>query len=277
MNSTTGNDQLYEDRRDNKQQPNSVQEERIARIPRRLQWAVTKNKQPTFLGHITLAASLLFFSIASYWVLLWFAGTREAAWLATISPTPVEVLQDKAEQLPATPAERSRLVEQFQEVEARAAKHAQIMGFFYKQYYISTSMIVGSAVMASICLFFISKSGWDRINNALINIFICSSAVILFHGNLVLVFKQDENLRGNQELYLHYISLRQEVLSYWVTQQTIDGKSLEPVKFIHYLDSQMQGLNKIQLGFDSPQISTFVDQFGHLGENSSIVQTSPQQ
>ncbi|GAB4380722.1 MAG: hypothetical protein Kow00121_37540 [Elainellaceae cyanobacterium] len=239
-------------------------EEPDLQVPRFLKWAISPKRHPTLLGHIVLTTSMAVLALVGYWGLFWFAGTREAEWLGTVPQTQPEALDAILSELPATPAERSRLMEQFQGLELRAARHAKIMGFFYKQYYISISMIVASFVLASLCLFFISKAGWSRVNNALINIFICSSAVILLYGNFIFVFKQEENLRGNQELYLSYIVLREEVLSYWATQQISTGQTLEPAQFIHYLDDKLQTLNKIQLGFDSPQISAFIDQFKQI-------------
>lgn len=261
------------------EKPHLEEENEDVQIPRWLRWAISRTKkQLTFPGHLSLTASLAFFVLGSYWMLFWFAGTKETEWLGTSPRFQPEVVKTAVSQLSATPAEKARLADQFQEIELRAARHAKIMGFFYKQYYISLSMIVGAAGMASICLFFISKSGWERINNAVINLFISSSAVILFYGNLMFVFKQDENLRGNQELYLSYISLREEVLSYWATRQTNMGEALDPAQFIHYLDNKMQTLNRIQLGFDSPQISTFVDQFKFdESQNNPLLQPSPQQ
>ncbi len=247
-------------------------------LPRWLMWAISPhNNQLTFLAHVVLTASLTVLALGSYWFMFWFAGTKEAEWLGTSQVTRPEVIQTATSELSARPAERDRLIAQFDEIEVRAARHAKIMSFFYKQYYISISMIVGAAVLASICLFFISKVGWERVNNALINIFIFSSAVVFFHGNLMLVFKQEENLRGNQELYLSYLSVREEMLSYWATQQTQAGDTLEAAQFIHYIDGQLQGLNKIQLGFDTPQISTLVDQFQFNNpENRPTLQPSPQ-
>jgi hypothetical protein len=205
--------------------------------------------------------------------MFWFAGTKEAEWLGTENQLQPEVIQATVEQLPATSAEQTRLIAQFQEIETRATRHARIMGFFYKQYYISLSMVVGAAVVASMCLFFISKSGWEKANNAVINVFIFSAAVILLYGNLIFVFKQDENLRGNQELYLSYVALREEVLSYWATRRTsMSEEPLEATQFILYLDNRLQSLNRIQLGFDSPQISTLLRQLQLESENSLFVQ-----
>jgi hypothetical protein len=249
-------------------------------IPHWLVWAISRTKkQPTFLGHIALTLCLAVFVLGGYCALFWFAGTKEAEWLGTGNPLELEAIQANVEQLSATPAEQTRLISQFQEIETRAARHARIMGFFYKQYYISLSMIVAAAVVASICLFFISKSGWEQANNAVINIFIFASAIILFYGNLTFVFKQDENLKGNQELYLSYIALREEVMSYWATQRiSMSEEPLEVTQFILYLDNKLQTLNRIELGFSSPQISTFIDQlkFDESG-NSLLLQPSQPQ
>lgn len=273
MTSSANINQQIEDRQE-KQEYAKAKEQEEFYIPYWLMWAISRTKkQPTLVGHIVLTLCLLILVLGSYWVLFWFAGTKESEWLGTGEHLELEVIQGSVEQLPATPAEQTRLITQFQEIEARATRHARIMGFFYKQYYISLSMIVSAAVTASICLFFISKLGWDQVNNAVINVFIFSSAVILFYGNLIFVFRQDENLRDNRELYLSYISLREEVLSYWATRQTsMSEEPIEATQFILYLDNKLQTLNRIQLGFDSPQISTFIDQLQLESENNPFFQ-----
>jgi uncharacterized membrane protein len=60
--------------------------------------------------------------------------------------------------LATKPSEKARLIDQFEQVQNRIQTHANVMGFFYKQYYISLSMICGGSVIASICLFLLVKA-----------------------------------------------------------------------------------------------------------------------
>lgn len=227
-----------------------------------------KGNHPTLLGHIVLSGGMIAAIFISYWGMFWFAGTKQAEWLGGPPALTKEEINTSIAVLSPTPAQRIRLIDQYNQIESRVQKHSDIMGFFYRQYFISLSMICGASIVASVCLFFISKLGWDRVNNALINIFIVSSSTIIFYGNISLVFKQEENIKENQALYLGYFSLRNEMLSYWVTQQASTGDPVIPAQFIHYMDGRLQELNQIRLGFDSTSITTLGEQMNQLNPSN---------
>lgn len=209
--------------------------------------------------------------------MFWFAGTKQSEWLASTTELKAKAVDTAIATLATKPSEKARMIDQFQQIQDRIQKHASVMGFFYKQYYISLSMICGGSVVASICLFFISKNGWDRVNNALINIFIVSSSTVILYGNITLVFKQEDNIKDNQALYLSYFALRNEMLSYWATQQDITGQSIQPAKFIHYMDRRLQDLSQIHLGFDATRLTNLGEQMKQLnGSNQNQAQPNLQ-
>ncbi|MBD2075387.1 hypothetical protein H6F86_16080 [Phormidium sp. FACHB-592] len=246
-----------------------------APLPQRGQFISPKNHQPTLLGHIVISTSLVLGICLSYALMFWFAGTKQNEWLSVTSSLEEKAVNTAIANLPTKPAEKARLIDQFDQIQDRIQKHGSVMGFFYKQYYISLSMICGGSVIASICLFFISKSGWERVNNALINIFIVSSSTVILYGNISLVFKQEENIKDNQALYLSYFALRNEMLSYWATQQVSTGDTIVPAaKFIHYMDGRLQELSQIRLGFDATGITDLGDQMKQL-DGSSQKQAQP--
>ncbi|XHX81150.1 MAG: hypothetical protein RBJ76_14780 [Stenomitos frigidus ULC029] len=226
------------------------------------------NHQPTLLGHIVISTSLVLGICLGYALMFWFAGTKQNEWFVTSSLKPGAV-DTAIANLATKPSEKARLIDQFEQIQNRIQTHANVMGFFYKQYYISLSMICGGSVIASICLFFISKSGWERVNNALINIFIVSSSTVILFGNISLVFKQEENIKDNQALYLSYFALRNEMLSYWATQQaSTEDTKVPAAKFIHYMDGRLQELSQIRLGFDATGITSMGDQMKQLDGSS---------
>jgi hypothetical protein len=103
----------------------------------------------------------------------------------------------------------------------------------------------------------------------LINIFIVSSSTVILYGNISLVFKQEENIKDNQALYLSYFALRNEMLSYWATQQASTEDTIVPAaKFIHYMDGRLQELSQIRLGFDATGITNLGDQMKQLDGSS---------
>lgn len=118
-----------------------------------------------------------------------------------------------------------------------------------------------------ICLFFISKVGWERVNNSLINVFVVTSSSVIFFGDLPGTFKYKENSEASRDLYLEHISLRNEIRSYLATGGTVRNntessdvyKRTESHLFIHYVDQKLASLNKIPLGFDTTGINDFKD------------------
>jgi hypothetical protein len=232
-------------------------------------FAARPNHQPTFLGHLLITSSLLIVISAGFVSLNWYAGNKANEWLG-----PKEQLTPIDEKLEATAAEKKRLAEQLNEIEVRINRHSAIMIFFYKRHYTAISLTSVSALVSGICLFFISKVGWEKVNNTLINVFVVTSSAAIFFGDLPGIFKQDENITANRELYLEHISLRNEVRSYIATGGTVgkDPKnpnlyqftSTEPNRFIHYVDKRLAELNKISIGFD-PKGITDLERRSKLG------------
>lgn len=243
-------------------------------IPKCLDWAVDeKTYQPTFLGHIALSSGLITLVVIAYCAMLAASSLWLKSWINIPAKLTSEQLEAATARLSSTSTERNRLILQFQDVEDLADKHARIMGFFYQQYYISVAMIGTSASMVLVSLFFISKAGWDKVNNAVINIFIVSTTVFVFYGNISLIFQQRDNLEKSQEIYLRYLNLRNEILSYWATSETpVDGE-VPPAKFIHYVDAQAKAIGFIRLGFNPDPVSDLspqLEDFANPGNPASI-------
>lgn len=226
-------------------------------IPSWLAWAIMngQKRQPTFLGHIVLVLVLLSLVGIAYYVLLLVSSQWEQKWITAPQRLTKEQIALQTAWLKPKPSVQSRLIFQLQDVEVLIDRNASIMGFFYKQYYISLAMMCTLGAIAVICLFFISKEGWGEVNNAVINIFVVSSGVVLFYGNLSLTFKQEENIKNSHAIYLSCLSLRNELLSYLATRQNTRGVEEKPESFIHYVDKKLMSISLIQLGFNPGQLS----------------------
>lgn len=225
------------------------------------------NQQPTLLGHFLITSGLLILIGVGYFSMNWYADTIVKEWQG-----PKEELPRLGEDLKPTTSDKARLAEQVNEIQLRINRYSAVMIFFYKRYYISISLTTVSALVAGICLFFISKVGWKTANNALINIFVVTSSAVIFFGDLPGVFKHDENLTANRDLYLEHISLRNEVRSYLATGGTVGGNPANPdafsiteaSRFIHYVDKRMAELNKIPIDFDATRITGIEESSGRL-------------
>lgn len=220
------------------------------------------NPQPTILGHFLIAGSLVTLISGGFFGLTWYADKKAKEWLVTTDETALP-----SQSLAVTAAEKTRLYQQFQEIQLRIQRHSAVMIYFYKQYYISISMTYALGLVAGICLFFISKVGWKDANHGLINIFIVTSSAALFYGQLPGIFKQDTNMAANRNLYLDYIALKNEVLSYAATGG-IAGRdpnnpnaftAISPKIFIYYVDQRLTKLNQIPIDFDITRVTEAPD------------------
>ena len=142
---------------------------------------------------------------------------------------------------------------------------AKVMGLFFTLNFVSLGTIGLAAGVATISLFFISKAGWERVNNAIINVFILSTGLVIFHSNLISIFKFQANIKLNAQLYSEYTRLYNSVLSYWAIQPSL-ANSPAPAEFILSTDQQLAELGKISLDFDVDRISQIKQPLEAFGE-----------
>lgn len=228
-----------------------------------------KRRQPTIFGHVVLSSSLILIAVIAFLGMHAVSGIWESTWLGEL-PDSSSKLDALTYKLGKSSPEKERLIAQFKEIESRSERHKIIMSFFYKQYYISLSMMGVAASIGSLCLIFISKHGWKEINNAILNIFFVSAGVVVFFGNLTVTFQQEENLKASQDLYLGYIDLRHEMLSYWATLRNSEAKELKAYQYIHYIDSQLKQLNQVRIGFDPSRVSDFSKKLEEISKPETV-------
>ena len=223
-----------------------------------------ENRQPNLAGHLLITGSVIIsISLVFCWF-DWFAGSKEKEWFVQQE---TKTLTLPTQTLEGTPAAKARLSEQFDEIQLRIKSHSAVMVFFYKQYYISGSMSLTLGLFAAFCGFLISRDGWEKANNGLINAFLVTSTFVFFYNQLPVIFKQDSNIAGNRTLYLEYIALRNEILSYAATNWTIskEAKNLDQFtevdikQFIHKVDTRMAELNQVAIDFDLTRVTDLPD------------------
>jgi hypothetical protein len=222
--------------------------------------------QPNLLAHCLITGGTLVLILITFVGLRGFANVKANEWLkAPAIKQEVLVPEQGATQL--TPVQ-TRLQGQLTEIESRIERHTAVMIYFYQQYFISLSLASGLGLIAAFCLFFISRDGWQKANNALINVFMVTSSAALLYNQLPALFKQDINLSANRDLYLQYAALQNKVLSYQATGGTtginLDRPdefvdNVKPSLFIHEVDRKLAQLNQIPIEFDAAQIIKIPD------------------
>ena len=162
----------------------------------------------------------------------------------------------------ASESEKARLLEQVKTIRGRAIHHFSVMKFFYSRYYMAISLVLVTGVITAIALFFITKNGWDHVPSQFVKtVFITAAALTVYFGAFPPVFKQSQNIADNKKLYLQYMALHDEVMSYLSVQEGLNGEQKTAPQFIHYLDKQLIELNTFAIGFDDTKIPNYKSTF----------------
>ncbi len=187
----------------------------------------------------------------------------------SLSPPPAGVAQSvqaNAEVSPTKPAStaieisfegKRRIENQLQEITERARHHLRVATDFYTNYYQIVSVMMVTGLLASIALLSISKNGWSATNSYIITIFIVMTSATAYYGAYIPVFKIDQNVADNKSLYLQYVNLGNEVMSYLATNSNSKNVLQKDSEFIHYIDLELAKLNNIAIGFDYSKIPTY--------------------
>jgi len=207
-------------------------------------------EQPTLLGHSLITTSLLLVNLVLFSGLTYFAERQAAEWaqleLPAVRPAAVSASRLQA-----------RLIDQLDEVRIRRSRHKTMMLFFYKQYFVMLSMASGTALVATLLAFFISRDGWEKANNGLINAFLVTSGAAILYTQIPVLFQQELNLKTNGGKYLAYDALEKDILSYLAISAAANsatkGNETKLTNFILKVDQQLAVLNQISLDFDATQ------------------------
>ncbi|MBD2119320.1 hypothetical protein [Trichocoleus sp. FACHB-262] len=184
-------------------------------------------------------------------------------------------LKNYARNMQGSEFAKQRLVEQTKEIQGRVRSHVQVTKYFYVQYFVSVTTATVSAVIAAICLFSISKSGWSNTKNSLLSLFVVSFGFATIFSAYIVVFKYEENISQNKTLYLAYAALEDRVSSYFATGQFLINSAqgertaiTNSSQVIQFIDDELATINNIAIGFDATKIPNYQD-YQNLGDGTS--------
>ena len=154
----------------------------------------------------------------------------------------------------ATKPDKQRIKEQFKIIDAKAVSHANIILYFYTRLYTAIVLSSIGTIISGICLFYISKFGWEKANNYIINVFVTTTSITIFVGAQPIVFKQQSNIQENTNLYVNYVNLKNQALTYIAVKKDEKGNKIESANLILATEKKLNELNKIAIGFDSENL-----------------------
>lgn len=240
---------------------------------------VLRNNKLRIGMHLLLAFLLVGIAWIGNVLIRWDAIRRSKNWLTDLkhaevkqSPGPtdpaVSILsplqseqseQTEQSEIAISKEQHKRLSKQLEDTQNYARYHMKLLQFFYAYYYMSILLFTTSGFVAAIALVMISKRGWDQSNEYLITTFFVMTAITVFYKSIPKAFGHIQNIADNKILYLKYISLENEILSYAVTgepmNETQRESSYTAKDFIHYVDQQLAE-NNIAIGLDDANAPT---------------------
>jgi hypothetical protein len=114
-------------------------------------------------------------------------------------------------------AQKARLETQWREVRNRARFHLQTWVFLFANYYMSIIVFSVAGAIAAVSLVLISQKGWTDANEYIITVFFVMTAASVFFGAFPGLFRHEETIADNKRLYLKYVTLEDEILTYAAT------------------------------------------------------------
>ncbi len=174
------------------------------------------------IRHILLAVILIlgFYFMGDF--VLHKGEAHSAEWAKHLQPQTTS-LQFNDTLVHFSPEERLRLTSQLDEIRERIKLHLDVMNFYYTRYYMAIITSSLAAALAAVAIILISKGGWQQTSNYIISTFFVAAAASVFYGAFPGMFQQQQNITDNKILYLKYVALENELLSYVVTGEALNN------------------------------------------------------
>lgn len=165
-----------------------------------------------------------------------------------LSNSNLNTLDTYLNELSARPnkAEKLILEQQLKTISNRASTHLQLAVDYNKWLFIILSLSAISSGLAGICLFYLSKEGWEKAEKYIVHLFVLSSGLAIFCGSLPLIFQIQKSAEDNTKLYLGYINLKNQILTD-LTLQTNISKSSTSKSSINSLTSLQNTIQQTNL------------------------------
>ena len=180
-------------------------------------------------------------------------------WAAPVVKANAErAAQDGKLSVPGTPGQQIRLKTQLREARAWAEHHRRITAFFYGRYYVAITMTSLTALFAAFLVGTIGIRGWQHASSYAVTALIVFGGAAAFFGAFPGLYQQEENITKNKALYLGYVALENELLSYFATWPGDPKAPLPPPgEYIPGVDGKLRSLNDMVVKFDRGAIPDY--------------------
>lgn len=152
--------------------------------------------------------------------------------------------------------EKSRLKTQLEIITNRCIMYFTIAKTYYRWLFATIISCSLATVIASVCLFYISKEGWEKANNYVINIFVVFSSIAIFGSSLTLIFQYENNAKSNLIILSNYMNLKNKIITELTTSTNSEGKTINLKTIVHETNSQLVDYNNFNIALETKNILT---------------------
>jgi hypothetical protein len=195
--------------------------------------------------------------------------------------------------IPLNAVEKNRMMLFQTSVENRKVHHYKVMRLFLIEYYADIMMLCFIGPVTGILLFFMLQAGFNNASQGMKTLFVVHAASSIVFTAFPSIFKMDDNIQFNKDLYTKYTAVENDMLTYLSTGKTqfepegscVPNDLLEEIKsrstktdsltyqylskvkkecivsFPDYavkLDKELKGLENISIGFDFQKFQIIV-------------------
>jgi hypothetical protein len=235
------------------------------------------------ITHVLLALGLVAAIVGASFYFAKKAEELGQDWVANLRPgrraaDDPEPLEPRPRELrPAikvTDAEKERMQNQLDDIRKKAKHHRDVAVFYYSRFYMAILAFSVSAALAAISLAIISKRGLDKVSEYIVTLFLVATALAVFYQSFPGVFQQRKNVEDNRALYIKYVNLEDDMISYNTTgsiavvQASPPGEATAGAVNQNGSAQRPSNANNNNANADSPRVVT-------VGNQYSIITLSP--
>lgn len=164
-----------------------------------------------------------------------------------------------------------RLVDHLDGVRGFAHYHVTAAQTFFVSQYKAITIATFAAVIAGLLLVPISWTGWKDAKLILtVPFFLAAGTAILF-TTYSKIYKQQENITTNLTSYFAYLTLEDEILSYYprlVAQRGVKDAQVdrEPHVFLEYVEGRLDDMRTLGVSLDPSSVPEFQKVFKEVSE-----------
>jgi hypothetical protein len=214
----------------------------------------------TFVRYVSMVLAMIVLTLSGGSLAYWHGQSIAERWTKDLQPA-IQLTDDKTTHFCAIPGQQpgnasARLEQDYREIRYRMAHHLKVLQYFYANYF--RAIVMGSILgaVSGVCLFYIANKGWTTANNYVVVVFVFTTVMAAYYLSYVTVFREQENISDNKVLYLQYVALGNEILTYCATGST-DDPEMKIDKYARQIDTRMATANNIAIGFDYTKIADY--------------------